>query len=238
MASSISPTKRIFEAHEVGDYELRQAMRRIWFWVVAFALALLAIGFASAKGGLIGLLVDGVVAAACLASPLLGKVGWAKPDTWLQGLFGEAMVAHLLAMLPSTFSCLHDVTVGSNGQRSNIDHLVVGPTGLWVIETKNWKGAFGMRDGALIHDGHDASRLIQRAAAVTFDVRAVLKEAGEDVRWINSLIVSTKARVPEPLNFGKAVVVGASDVIPLIRDGPRSFTSQKVEAIATCLGFR
>jgi hypothetical protein len=73
--------------------------------------------------------------------------------------------------------------------------------------------------------------------ASTFDVRAALGTAQDGVRWINVVIVSTKARVPEPLDFGKAVVVGASDVIPLIRGGKQVLSLQQVERIGRCLGM-
>ena len=237
MASATAPTKVTLQAHEAGEYDLQQAMRRISVRVGAFALALLAIGFAGGKGGLIGLSIDGAVAAGCLAFPLLGKVSWANPDTWLRGLFGEAMVARLLGMLPDTFHCLHDISVTSNGKRSNIDHLVVGPTGMWVIETKNWKGMFQKRGGVLLYNGHDRSDLIQRAAASTFDVRSVLSAAHEDVGRINAVIVSTKAKVPERLDFGKAVVVGASDIVPFLRCGRQMLTPEQVCGIARCLGM-
>jgi multisubunit Na+/H+ antiporter MnhB subunit len=237
MASSTAPAKVAFEAHEAGEYNLRQAMRRMSVAVTAFALALVAVGFAGAKGGLIGLAIEGVVVVGFLAFPLVQRASWANPDTWLLGLFGEAMVAHLLAMLAATFHCVHDIPLRSNGKRSNIDHLVVGPTGIWVIETKNWKGEFQKRDGILLHNGYDQSTLIQRTVASTFDVRAALGTAQDGVRWINVVIVSTKARVPEPLDFGKAVVVGASDVIPLIRGGKQVLSLQQVERIGRCLGM-
>ena len=67
----------------------------------------------------------------------------------------------LLGMLPATFHCWHDVTVTSHGRRSNIDHLVVGPTGIWAIETKNWKGEFQKSGSALFHNGRDRSDLIR-----------------------------------------------------------------------------
>jgi hypothetical protein len=237
MTAAAAPTKCALEAHEPGDHNLRQAMRRITVVVSGFALALVAVGAAGAKGGLIGLTVEGVVVVGLLAFPLVGKAGWANPDTWLRGLFGEAMVAHLLGMLPATFYCLHDITLRSNGKRSNIDHLVVGPTGIWVIETKNWKGEFQKRGGVLLHDGYDESSLIRRVAASTFDVRDALGTARDDVKWINALIVSTKAKVPERLDFGKAVVVGASDVIPLIRDRTQVLSLQQVDRIRRCLGM-
>jgi hypothetical protein len=161
MASLTAPTKVTLEPHDAGDHNLRQAMRRISIFVAAFALVFFALGVACGKGGVTGLVIEGIVVVGCLAFPLLEGAPWANPDSWLRGLFGEAMVAHLLGMLPATFHCWHDVTVTSHGRRSNIDHLVVGPTGIWAIETKNWKGEFQKSGSALFHNGRDRSDLIR-----------------------------------------------------------------------------
>ena len=56
------------------------------------------------------------------------------------GLIGEKKVAETLtAALSSEFSLFNDVTL-KNWEKSNIDHIVVGPTGIFAIETKNNKG--------------------------------------------------------------------------------------------------
>ncbi len=57
------------------------------------------------------------------------------PERWLRGAAGETATAQLLDRLPSRrWAVLHDV--GVLGSRANIDHLVIGPTGLWVVDSK------------------------------------------------------------------------------------------------------
>jgi hypothetical protein len=56
------------------------------------------------------------------------------------GLAGERKVAATLAAaLSSEYSLFNDVTL-RNYEKGNIDHIVVGPTGIFAIETKNNRG--------------------------------------------------------------------------------------------------
>lgn len=60
-------------------------------------------------------------------------------DRWARGAAGEQATAALLAGLaPRRWTVLHDLTVP--GSRANIDHLVIGPTGLWVVDSKAFRG--------------------------------------------------------------------------------------------------
>lgn len=57
------------------------------------------------------------------------------PDRWRRGAEGERLTARLLDALPSRrWAVWHDLAVP--GSRANIDHLVVGRTGVWVVDTK------------------------------------------------------------------------------------------------------
>ncbi|HNS80922.1 MAG TPA: nuclease-related domain-containing protein [Kiritimatiellia bacterium] len=57
------------------------------------------------------------------------------------GQAGESRVSRMLAkMLPGNMYIINDLTVKFGGTSAQIDHLVVGPKGLFVIETKNWSG--------------------------------------------------------------------------------------------------
>jgi hypothetical protein len=57
------------------------------------------------------------------------------PERWLRGAAGEAATALLLGRLTRRrWAILHDVRVP--GSRANIDHLVIGPSGLWVVDSK------------------------------------------------------------------------------------------------------
>lgn len=55
---------------------------------------------------------------------------------WVKGLEGENIVLEQLNTLPENYFVFHDVKLP--GGYGNIDHIVVGPTGLFVIETKNF----------------------------------------------------------------------------------------------------
>ncbi|USG65111.1 NERD domain-containing protein [Brevibacillus ruminantium] len=57
------------------------------------------------------------------------------------GLQGEKNTNRLLGSLPESYAVLSDITIEVEGKRSQIDHIVVGPTGVYVIETKNLNGS-------------------------------------------------------------------------------------------------
>jgi hypothetical protein len=58
-------------------------------------------------------------------------------DSWAQGAEGEEVVGQILEGLREQGWCvIHDVSFG----RGNIDHIVVGPGGIFTIETKSRGG--------------------------------------------------------------------------------------------------
>jgi hypothetical protein len=79
---------------------------------------------------------------------VIALMAWPRqdPDRWARGAAGEQATAALLARLaPSRWTVLHDLAVP--GSRANIDHLVIGPTGLWVVDTKALRGRVEARWG-------------------------------------------------------------------------------------------
>jgi hypothetical protein len=52
------------------------------------------------------------------------------------GAAGETSVGFILSKLPEEFCVLNDVSTSGG----NLDHVVIGPTGVFVIETKNCRG--------------------------------------------------------------------------------------------------
>src|SRR5262245_27275124 len=63
----------------------------------------------------------------------------------IKGIRGETAVAELLRSLPDDYFLFNDVALP--GYPGNIDHVVVGPCGVLVIETKNLsRGAIAVRE--------------------------------------------------------------------------------------------
>ncbi len=72
------------------------------------------------------------------------------------GLRGESKVARELARgLDNDHYVFNDLSLRSGFRRAQIDHVVVGPGGVFVIETKNWGGRItgGPRDAAWTQHG-------------------------------------------------------------------------------------
>lgn len=83
------------------------------------------------------------------------------------GYFGERIVAeHLEPLKSQGWRIFHDVPGTGNGHRFNIDHVAVGPAGVFVIETKTRRKG-GARPG---FDDHK----------VYFDGRSLVWPWGED----------------------------------------------------------
>ena len=57
------------------------------------------------------------------------------------GRYGELRVSHILSQLPDEYHVFNDVYLEVHGRSSQIDHVVVSPYGIFVIETKNYSGS-------------------------------------------------------------------------------------------------
>ncbi len=70
-----------------------------------------------------------------------------------KGIAGEYVVSRYLDKLDkSKYFTINDITLKNNGMTSQIDHIVVSCYGIFVIETKNWKGSiYGSRWGNEIY---------------------------------------------------------------------------------------
>ena len=75
----------------------------------------------------------------------------------LLGYLGERAVGeHLNTLAQAGFRVFHDVPAENRGRKFNVDHVVVGPTGLFSIETKTrrkGRARFGRKDHEVIFDG-------------------------------------------------------------------------------------
>ncbi len=83
---------------------------------------------------------------------------------WERGAEGEEATAGALGQLPSgTWTVFHDVKWP--GRRyANVDHIVVGPPGVFVIDSKNWSGQVAVKDGVLRQDGRSREKDVAAAA--------------------------------------------------------------------------
>ena len=99
--------------------------------------------------------------AGLLAVAVAAGLGWrlrfrpsADTRAWRRGAAGERRTARLLAPLERRgWAVLHDLAIP--GSPANIDHLVIGPGGVLVIDSKQYRGRLRLdRYGMLWHGRH------------------------------------------------------------------------------------
>ena len=60
------------------------------------------------------------------------------------------------AAVPGEYTIFHGVMLP--GSVKDIDHVVVGPSGVFVVETKNWAGRIDVLDGRVLYNGQEPTR--------------------------------------------------------------------------------
>ena len=60
-----------------------------------------------------------------------------RRSDWHKGIQGEKMVVEALAPLDNSYVLINDVLLPE--RKGNIDHILVGPNGVFAIETKSYK---------------------------------------------------------------------------------------------------
>jgi len=86
-----------------------------------------------------------------------------KAEAFERGAAGEENTARSLAALPELdWRVFHDVHWP--GRRyANIDHVVVGPGGVFVVDSKAWSGGIEVAEGVLRQNGHRRERHVLAA---------------------------------------------------------------------------
>ena len=105
--------------------------------------------------GLVGLIVGyNFLAILLFFGILLSFLSYNKNINWIKGAEGEMVVSEYLNELSRKYIILNDVNLP--GHYGNIDHIVLGPTGIFVIETKNFSGSYIIDDDQWLY-GSDSN---------------------------------------------------------------------------------
>jgi hypothetical protein len=111
-------------------------------------------------------------------------------ENWGLGSEGELKTHKVLAALEWTL--VDDVGTG----RGNYDHIVVGPPGVFVIETKNLRGTAAIRNGAVsLRRRHDPARdqrltgLQRSVLGASKRVSDVIRERTGQRKWVQAIVV-------------------------------------------------
>lgn len=164
---------------------------------------------------------------------------WSKQNTWNIGADGEEAVIRVLHNLDSSFKVVNDIVLP--GDRQNIDHVVVGPAGVFVIETKNHNGIIRCYDdewsrkkvgkrGTVYDAGMgNPSKQAKRNAVV---LKNWLDSKNIDVGYISAVVVFTNEDVELNLVKTTVKVVQINDLLGVItRDSNVRMSQEKINSV-------
>jgi Nuclease-related domain len=163
--------------------------------------------------------------------------GWAvrfqsSPDAvaWRRGAAWERRTARLLGQLERRgWAVLHDLALPSS--RANVDHLVIGPGGVFMVDSKQYRGRLRLdSSGRLWHGRYP---LVSTLRAVSFEADRAAQVLTDPDVVVVPIVAVHGARVP----WGKVVVEGVP-VVParrlptMLRQLPAVLGPERVAAVA------
>jgi len=145
----------------------------------------------------------------------------------LKGARGEEAVARALDRLPAGWHVFHGVPIGdtplSSGGGADIDHVVVAPNAIFVIETKNWSGEITAKHNTLLCDGQPPDRdpldqVREAAAALRHRLRATAGDnAAADRPIIPILCFSGGTRLPPITGLSGVMICNEDGLCAIMR---------------------
>jgi hypothetical protein len=155
-----------------------------------------------------------------------------EPDArpWYTGAIGERSVAARLSALPPGWTVLHSLPVGRNG--ADIDHLVVGPGGVFTITTKHHVDASVWVAGRTVLVAGSSRAIVQKAEAEARRVDRIVARVCVDppaVRPIVAVVGAKRVTVRRPPRV--VTVLRAEQLRRFLRSQPQRLTPVQIGAL-------
>jgi hypothetical protein len=177
----------------------------------------------------------GALAAAAAALSLLVAY-LERPQTieaWRTGAAGERRTARYLGGLAeSGFVVLHDRKVPGYG--GNLDHILIGPTGVWAVETKSIAGKVVIDGDSLWIAGRRQDRIIDQVyrEAAAIQVALAMQLPDMTIR-VTPIVCLHRGELPF---FNKTVrgvrLTSGRQLVRLVGSGDRRLGDDEVQRVA------
>lgn len=157
----------------------------------------------------------------------------AKVDRAVRGAEAEERVSDILDQLPEEYHVVHDVVIG----RGNIDHVVVGPTGIFTIETKSHRGKLTEEQGQLRLNGRALEKdFLAQAYAEAMAVKAYLKKISGKDFFVSPMLVFTAGFVSVKGSPKGVTVLPGKWLLERIQRGAERLDKDEASRLARALG--
>lgn len=225
-------------AKERFDERNRAWLRRIW-WALpltAVAVAMVPLAIAAtfyeqhmtfAFGLAIGC---GVTMAMCLATSPPAHI-----EQWRQGAEGERKTARVLrSLIKGGWVLINDV----QRHGGNIDHVLIGPPGVFVLETKNLQGRVSVSGDTLkqtYREGSDGGYVVDRVGTTTRRRAAALhdqvRDAGLRPGWFKAVVVIWGDFEERSVEGNRVTWIHGRELVRHLQSRPARLSEDDVRAI-------
>jgi hypothetical protein len=166
--------------------------------------------------------------------------------TYKSGLTGERnVVKNISEKLSSDYSIFNDVLLKDGKRSGNVDHIIIGPTGIFVMETKNNKGI-------VTYDGYSwkgiSGNPSGQAVLNAFRIKNILKNCEvfkEKAPYVNALVLFTNSKInlkiskdPEWCRVFQIEKLTNSCLSDYIMNEPVRFSDKEITSIEQSLKIR
>ncbi len=149
--------------------------------------------------------------------------------SWGRGARAQKATAASLAALPDhEWVVLHGLPWPGR-PAATIDHVAIGPTGVYVFASKNWSGPITTANGVLLRKGRGQQRATGSAREAAEAVGALLTSTRPE--HVVPVICFTDGDVPD-LTLDGVCVCSIVTVAYLLSFRPAALTLTEVEAVA------
>lgn len=157
---------------------------------------------------------------AVAAIAMLFKASIRRWVRWFLGRKGESVVTETLKSLPDDYVVLNDIVLPD--RKGNVDHVLIGPNGVFVIETKNYSGFVRCEEDEWFVNGHRIRSLSKQTKRNSLAVRgciaSLFPRPQSEVPYIVPLLVFVNSRTRLKLFKPTLCVLKLDELVKFIRD--------------------
>ncbi len=181
------------------------------------------------------LLFAGLAIVSLIATIKAWHKGLYRVQSFFLGARGEERVAGLLALLPGSYHVFHDFVAGNH----HVDHVLVGPAGVFSIETKTWNRRVTVEDGYILYNGHVPNKSPTAQCVKEADaVKDVLTGLGCPMNVKPVLCFASDTFQPRQLDVGASFVINANELVAWITALPQTLSGTELERLVKLLETR
>jgi len=157
--------------------------------------------------------------------------------SFFKGAKGEEDVARELAFLPHdyrVFNCIEFGNAALLPASGDYDHVVIGPAGIFVVETKNWSGTVTLEEGKILYNGNLPDRPpIDQVRAAAASLRNRLSEAcGEKIEVKPVICFSANTLKSGTAGYQGVVACNLRELNSIVTDTSGGRVSSSIQAKA------